>query len=145
MFFDQQQPSNNEMKRELIARKSWANPIDDEQQLVLKAALEWSKFRMKTSPTIRMHAALTAIGVLPLKGGHYLRHSLAQHRRFIESMRKRSSVYGSDFSGSIEVDCEAFLRDLPPLKNSTHTVITKAFLKRIMKRALANMRKERAA
>ena len=30
------------------------------------------------------------------------------------------------------------------LKNSTHTVITKAFLKRIMKRALANMRKERA-
>ena len=57
------------MKRELIARKSWANPIDDEQQLVLKAALEWSKFRMKTSPTIRMHAALTSIGVLPLKGG----------------------------------------------------------------------------
>ena len=68
-FFEQQQQPSNEMKREPIARKSWANPIDDEQQLVLKAALEWSKFRMKTSPTIRMHAALTAIGVLPLKGG----------------------------------------------------------------------------
>lgn len=66
---------------------------------------------------------------------HYLRHSLAQHRRFIQYMRKRASVYGSDFSGSVEVDCEAFLRDLPPLKNSTHTVITKAFLKRIMNSA----------
>ena len=75
---------------------------------------------------------------------HYLRHSLAQHRRFIEAMRKRASVYGSDFSGSVEVDCESFLRDLPALKNSTHTVITKAFLKRIMKRALLNMRKESA-
>jgi hypothetical protein len=68
-FFDQQQqPENNEMKPELIARKSRANPFEDEQRLVLKAALEWSKFRDKNTPCIRMRAALTAIGVLPLKG-----------------------------------------------------------------------------
>ena len=64
---------------------------------------------------------------------------------FHDIRMKLTASYGSDFSGSVEVDCEAFLRDLPPLKNSTHTVITKAFLKRVMKRALANMRKERAA
>jgi hypothetical protein len=75
---------------------------------------------------------------------HYLRESLAQHRRFIEAMRKRASIYGSDFSWSVEIDCESFLRDLPALRNSTHTVITKAFLKRIIKRAVLNMRKESA-
>jgi len=75
---------------------------------------------------------------------HYLRHQLAQHRRFIEAMHKRASIYGSDFSGSVEVDCESFLRDLPALKNSAYTVISKAFLKRIMKRALSNVRKEGA-
>ena len=38
---------------------------DGADATVLVAALEWAKFRTKNSPTIRMRAALTAIGVLP--------------------------------------------------------------------------------
>ena len=46
-------------------------PLDDVDAMVLVAALEWTKFRMENNPSVRMRAALTAIGVLPRqrKGG----------------------------------------------------------------------------
>ena len=75
---------------------------------------------------------------------HYLRHQLAQHRNFIEGLRKRATDYGSNFSEDVRTDCESFLRDQMPLKNSKHMVITRAFFQRISKRAIANMQLVRA-
>lgn len=71
---------------------------------------------------------------------HYLRHQLAQHRNFIEGLRKQATGYGSNFSEGVRTDCESFLRDQLPLKDSKHMVITKTRHQVLARRAYANLR-----
>jgi hypothetical protein len=79
----------------------------------------------------------------------FLRHQVQAAHAFIRGLHRRATGYGSTFSEGVVVDCEAFFRDNPKPRASTHTVITRRYFKRLQARALeslklkAELRKER--
>jgi hypothetical protein len=79
----------------------------------------------------------------------FLRHQVQAAHAFIRGLHKRATGYGSTFSEGVVVDCEAFFRDNPKPRKSTHEVVTRRYLKTLQSRALeslklkAELRKER--
>lgn len=70
----------------------------------------------------------------------FLRQKAQAAHNFIHGLQKRAEGYGSSFSEGVLVDCQNFLRDNPAPKESTHVVITRAYLKRLQKCAVERLK-----
>lgn len=74
-----------------------------------------------------------------------LRHQVKTAHGFIRGLHRRATGYGSSFSEGVVIDCENFLRDNPTPKDTTHIVITRAYLNRLMDCAKDRLRLIREA
>lgn len=70
---------------------------------------------------------------------------LAAAHRFIYGQMKRAENYGSQLSSSIFVECENFLRDNKPIKESVVVVVPLWRYKRMMQARAAQLKAKQAA
>lgn len=69
----------------------------------------------------------------------FLRYKAEQAHKFIYAMKKHAEGYGSSFSEGVFVDCERFLKENPAPRKSSHVVITRRYLNRLMDCAMERL------
>lgn len=62
----------------------------------------------------------------------FLRYKAEQAHKFIRRLKKQADGYGSTFSEGVLVDCERFLKENPAPRASTHVVVTRRYLRRLI-------------
>jgi hypothetical protein len=65
-----------------------------------------------------------------------MRHRLRHARRFIYAQMKHAENYGSNFSSGVFFECQQFLKDNAEVRESNHTVVRKAYLRRLQQRGI---------